>query len=253
MALPAIPLILLLALWLNLRSSETVSTTQPQPHATIPKPSAGVPEPTTSSNASSLAMPRSTRVSPFEISPGIMASHLVSAPPPNYPVLARIARVKGQVALQAVISQDGSVVATHVLSGHRLLPRRGHRRRPALALSPVHRRWPPSQSGHHRQRGFSPKPLSQNLPSLRPLSLPVPFHTPPPTVVILGRFWLRISVFRFRLSCISSLSGLVSLLAVILSASFEREGPRESPELQNRSNPSHTNSFRLLSLPLPLR
>ena len=50
-----------------------------------------------------------------------MASHLVSAPPPNYPILARIARTKGQVVLQAIISQDGSVIAAHALSGHRLL------------------------------------------------------------------------------------------------------------------------------------
>jgi TonB family protein len=50
-----------------------------------------------------------------------MASHLISARQPNYPILARIAKVQGQVVLQAVISPDGSVIATRVLSGHRLL------------------------------------------------------------------------------------------------------------------------------------
>jgi TonB family protein len=135
-ALAAIPLVLLLMFGLHSRRSESTRTPQPAPQitqmapqTTIPKPSASVPQSAVSPGASFSGMPRSHQPSsylsapgsPFEISPGVMASHLVSAPSPNYPLLARIARLKGQVVLQAVISQDGLVVATRVLSGHRVL------------------------------------------------------------------------------------------------------------------------------------
>ncbi len=55
------------------------------------------------------------------MSSGVMGANLVSAPPPEYPVLAKLTRVEGQVILQAVISRQGAVVATHVLQGHHLL------------------------------------------------------------------------------------------------------------------------------------
>jgi TonB family protein len=58
---------------------------------------------------------------PVKVSSGIMASNLISAPNPDYPLIARLAHVQGQVILQAVIARDGSVSATHVLRGHRLL------------------------------------------------------------------------------------------------------------------------------------
>jgi protein TonB len=51
----------------------------------------------------------------------MMAGNLISAPLPGYPRMAKIAHIQGEVILQAVISQDGSVSATHVLSGNRLL------------------------------------------------------------------------------------------------------------------------------------
>ncbi|GAC1424358.1 MAG: hypothetical protein NVSMB62_21220 [Acidobacteriaceae bacterium] len=57
----------------------------------------------------------------FQVSSGVMASHLVRSTDPGYPMLARVAHVQGEVILQAVISPEGEVVATHVLSGHRLL------------------------------------------------------------------------------------------------------------------------------------
>ncbi len=57
----------------------------------------------------------------FSVSSGIMAANLISAPPPEYPKLASFTHVQGQVILQAVVSRNGSVVATHVLSGHHLL------------------------------------------------------------------------------------------------------------------------------------
>jgi TonB family protein len=57
----------------------------------------------------------------LSVSSGVMAHNLISSPAPNYPMLARIAHIQGQVILQAVIAKDGSVSATHVLRGHRLL------------------------------------------------------------------------------------------------------------------------------------
>jgi protein TonB len=50
-----------------------------------------------------------------------MAGYLISAPRPDYPTLARLAHIGGPVVLQAVIAKNGTVLATHVLSGHRLL------------------------------------------------------------------------------------------------------------------------------------
>ena len=64
---------------------------------------------------------RSSRKGLFSVSSGVMGANLVSAPEPDYPVLARLTRVEGQVILQAVISRHGTVVATHVLQGHHLL------------------------------------------------------------------------------------------------------------------------------------
>ncbi|MEO6828889.1 MAG: energy transducer TonB [Acidobacteriaceae bacterium] len=50
-----------------------------------------------------------------------MTGNLIAAPPPEYPRLAGMFHVEGQVILQAVVSRNGRVVATHVLRGHRLL------------------------------------------------------------------------------------------------------------------------------------
>jgi protein TonB len=57
----------------------------------------------------------------IDVSSGMMAGYLISAPKPDYPGLAKIAHIGGPVVLQAVVAKNGSVLATHVLSGHRLL------------------------------------------------------------------------------------------------------------------------------------
>ena len=57
----------------------------------------------------------------IDVSPGMMAGYVLSAPKPDYPGLARIAHIGGPVVLQAVVAKNGTVLATHVLSGHRLL------------------------------------------------------------------------------------------------------------------------------------
>jgi TonB family protein len=46
---------------------------------------------------------------------------LLSAPPPVYPMLARQARIQGDVVLNAVITKDGNVTDLRVISGHPLL------------------------------------------------------------------------------------------------------------------------------------
>lgn len=54
-------------------------------------------------------------------SPGLMASHLVYAPPPTYPMLAEMARIQGRVQVEAVVSRSGRVIRAQAISGHHLL------------------------------------------------------------------------------------------------------------------------------------
>ena len=58
---------------------------------------------------------------PVDVSSGVMAENLVSAPKPSYPALASFTRTQGSVVLRAVISKDGSVEHVQVIQGHRLL------------------------------------------------------------------------------------------------------------------------------------
>lgn len=57
----------------------------------------------------------------FTVSSGVMASYLISHPDPEYPTLARLAHIQGQVIMQAVVAKDGSVSTVRVLRGNRLL------------------------------------------------------------------------------------------------------------------------------------
>jgi TonB family protein len=59
----------------------------------------------------------------FTVSSGVMASYLISHPDPEYPTLARLAHIQGQVIMQAVVAKDGSVSTVRVLRGNRLLRR----------------------------------------------------------------------------------------------------------------------------------
>jgi TonB family protein len=56
-----------------------------------------------------------------DVSPGVMAANLLSAPQPSYPKLASLTRTQGNVVMEAVISKDGTVEQLHVIKGHRLL------------------------------------------------------------------------------------------------------------------------------------
>jgi protein TonB len=59
---------------------------------------------------------------PFPVvAPSLMAARLISAPPPAYPLLAKMAHVRGQVTVEAIISSSGTVSAARATDGHRLL------------------------------------------------------------------------------------------------------------------------------------
>jgi TonB family protein len=76
----------------------------------------------------------------LSVSSGEMA--LLSAPPPGYPMLAKIAHLQGQVVVQAEVDPSGTVSAAHVLSGHRLL-------RGAALDAVLHRRYRPYRVDGH--------------------------------------------------------------------------------------------------------
>jgi len=61
------------------------------------------------------------RIRSVDYSSGMMANNLISAPMPDYPTLARLTHVSGEVVLQAVVAKNGTVMATHVMRGNRLL------------------------------------------------------------------------------------------------------------------------------------
>lgn len=55
------------------------------------------------------------------VSSGVSAGMLIRRIQPNYPPLARQARVQGSVLLEATISENGDIVDLHVVSGHPML------------------------------------------------------------------------------------------------------------------------------------
>jgi protein TonB len=55
------------------------------------------------------------------VSEGVLEGLLIRRIVPDYPVLARKARVQGEVLLHAVISKDGSIEGLRLVSGHPLL------------------------------------------------------------------------------------------------------------------------------------
>jgi protein TonB len=51
----------------------------------------------------------------------VAQANLISSPKPQYPALARAARVQGVVLLNATISKEGTIKDLKVISGHPLL------------------------------------------------------------------------------------------------------------------------------------
>jgi len=95
----------------SLRSSSSAAPTMANDAAEVTDPSDGAED------LSSVSL--SNR--PVDVSSGVMAANLVSAPKPSYPTLASLTRTQGNVVMQAVISKDGTVEEVHVIKGHRLL------------------------------------------------------------------------------------------------------------------------------------
>jgi protein TonB len=69
--------------------------------------------------AASEAIPLPHR--PASVTSAVMAANLLSAPPPGYPLLAKLAHIEGPVVLRAEIGRNGRVKDVSVLSGHHLL------------------------------------------------------------------------------------------------------------------------------------
>jgi protein TonB len=55
------------------------------------------------------------------VSQGVSQGLLIHEVRPQYPPLARQARIQGAVVLQAVIGKDGAIQNLHVVSGHPML------------------------------------------------------------------------------------------------------------------------------------
>ena len=97
----------------NAAASATPSKPSAYGEAFLPPPPAAPAHPLAADDFAGHTYPR--------VAPSVMAANLISAPAPSYPLLARIAHIRGQVTVQAVISRSGSVAAARAIDGHHLL------------------------------------------------------------------------------------------------------------------------------------
>jgi len=67
------------------------------------------------------AVPKVATPQRIRVSQGVSQGLLIHKVQPQYPPLARQARIQGVVVLQALIGKDGSIQNLHVVSGHPLL------------------------------------------------------------------------------------------------------------------------------------
>lgn len=67
------------------------------------------------------AAAQTRRHTPLPVGGVVQAAKLIFGPRPEYPPLARMARLQGAVRLQAVISADGTIQHLALISGHPLL------------------------------------------------------------------------------------------------------------------------------------
>jgi protein TonB len=68
-----------------------------------------------------VAVPKVATPQRVRVSQGVSTGLLVRKVNPNYPPLARQARIQGTVVLQAEISKDGSIQNLRLISGHPML------------------------------------------------------------------------------------------------------------------------------------
>ena len=67
------------------------------------------------------AIPKVATPQRVRVSQGVSTGLLIRKVTPNYPPLARQARIQGQVVLQAEISKDGTIQNLQLISGHPML------------------------------------------------------------------------------------------------------------------------------------
>ncbi len=72
-------------------------------------------------SATPVAVPKVATPQRVRVSQGVSQGLLIHQVKPNYPQLARQARIQGSVVLQAVIAKDGTIQNLRVQSGHPML------------------------------------------------------------------------------------------------------------------------------------
>jgi protein TonB len=70
---------------------------------------------------STAAIPKVATPQRVRVSQGVSSGLLIKKVQPNYPPLARQARIQGQVVLQAEISKEGTIQNLQLISGHPML------------------------------------------------------------------------------------------------------------------------------------
>ena len=75
-------------------------------------------------NSTPVAIPKAATPQRVRVSQGVSQGLLIHKVQPQYPALARQARIQGTVVLQALIGKDGAIQNLHVVSGHPMLARR---------------------------------------------------------------------------------------------------------------------------------
>jgi len=68
-----------------------------------------------------VAVPKTVTPHSVRVSSGVAQGLLLHQVRPQYPALARSARIQGSVVLQATIAKNGTIENLHLLSGHPLL------------------------------------------------------------------------------------------------------------------------------------
>jgi protein TonB len=68
-----------------------------------------------------MAVPKAATPQRVKVSGGVTQGMLVRKVNPNYPPLAKQARIQGTVILQAIIGKDGAIENLHAVSGHPML------------------------------------------------------------------------------------------------------------------------------------
>jgi protein TonB len=71
--------------------------------------------------STTVAVPKAATPQRIRVSQGVVEGNAISQPKPLYPSMAKMARVQGQVVLQAIISKTGVIENLRVVSGHPML------------------------------------------------------------------------------------------------------------------------------------